>query len=80
MLYQLQKKNFETELINSFEFFAGGDSNFITFENLKRVSEELQEQIDDEMLQHMIYAADIEGNNKVSLDEFMRVMRKMKLY
>jgi len=32
------------------------------------------------MLQHMIYAADIEGNNKVSLDEFMRVMRKMKLY
>ena len=42
--------------------------------------DELQEQIGDEMLQHMVYAADIDNTNKVSLDDFMRIMRKMKLY
>ena len=49
------------------------------FEKLKKVSQELGEICDDKILKDMIFAADLDGDGKVSKEEFMRVMRKMKL-
>jgi centrin-1 len=39
----------------------------------------LGEDFDDKILKDMIFAADLDEDGKVSKDEFMRVMRKMKL-
>jgi len=35
--------------------------------------------MEDKTLKEMIFAADLDEDGKVSKDEFMRVMRKMKL-
>jgi centrin-1 len=39
----------------------------------------LGEIVDDKVLKDMIFAADLDEDGKVSKEEFMRVMRKMKL-
>ena len=35
--------------------------------------------VDNKILKDMIFAADLDDDQRVSKDEFMRVMRKMKL-
>lgn len=40
---------------------------------------DLGEEYDEELLKTMIFSADIDEDGKVSKEEFMRVMKKMKL-
>ena len=47
-----------------------------THRNLKRVANELGENLTDEELQEMIDEADRDGDGAISQEEFYRVMRK----
>merc|ERR1711967_97233 len=48
----------------------------ISLRNLRRVAQELGENIDEEELQDMINQADRDGDGEINLDEFYRIMKK----
>lgn len=76
---QLEDKNVEEEIEKAFNFFDENNEGFIDLEKLKKVAIDLGEEVDDKILKDMIFAADLDDDQRVSKDEFMRVMRKMKL-
>ena len=43
------------------------------------MAQDLGEEVDDKTLNDMIWAADLKGDKKITKEDFMRVMRKMKL-
>eukprot|EP01017_Pseudomicrothorax_dubius_P041827 TRINITY_DN6747_c0_g2_i1.p1 TRINITY_DN6747_c0_g2~~TRINITY_DN6747_c0_g2_i1.p1 ORF type:complete len:255 (+),score=67.34 TRINITY_DN6747_c0_g2_i1:110-874(+) len=75
----LQEHNVEDELRQAFKFYDFGDSGKIDFNCLKKVTNELEESIDDELLKDMIRVADSDMDGFVTIDDFFRIMRKMKI-
>mmetsp|Transcript_23413 Transcript_23413/g.34824 ORF Transcript_23413/g.34824 Transcript_23413/m.34824 type:complete len:81 (-) Transcript_23413:349-591(-) len=63
----------------AFQLFDHDQTGRISFKNLKRVVKELGEKMTDEELREMIYEADREGSGDVSLDDFMRILKKTHL-
>lgn len=76
---QLEDKNVEEEIEKAFNFFDENNEGFIDLDKLRKVAIDLGEEVDDKILKDMIFAADLDDDSRVSKDEFMRVMRKMKL-
>ncbi|KAF8819391.1 putative centrin [Cardiosporidium cionae] len=68
------------EMSKAFRLFDHDSSGYITFEKLKRVAEELGENMTDDELREMIYEADRSGDGKVNIDDFQRIMRKSNLF
>lgn len=60
--------------------FDDDETGKISFKNLKRVANELGENLTDEELQEMIDEADRDGDGEISQDEFLRIMKKTSLY
>merc|ERR1711924_326767 len=52
------------------------DTGKISLRNLRRVAQELGENIDEEELQDMINQADRDGDGEINIDEFYRIMKK----
>ena len=48
--------------------------------NLRRVANEIGENMTDEELMEMITEADRDGDNEINQDEFLRIMKKTSLY
>ena len=63
----------------AFRIYDEDDTGMIEFADLRRVSNELNENLTDEEIHGMIYEADKDGDGKVSIDEFLRMMRKAGL-
>eukprot|EP00042_Codosiga_hollandica_P018725 m.55610 g.55610 ORF g.55610 m.55610 type:complete len:90 (+) comp48887_c0_seq4:541-810(+) len=61
-------------------YFSGQSQGKISFANLKRVAQELGENLTDDEIQEMIDEADRDGDGEINQDEFMRIMRKTNLY
>ena len=59
-----------------FALFDDDQTGAISFRNLKRVANELGENLTDEELQEMIDEADRDGDGMINEDEFFRVMKK----
>lgn len=62
-----------------FRLFVGGrpaSSSFITVDDLRRVAKELGESLSEQDLREMIDRADIDGDARVSVDEFVAIMSK----
>eukprot|EP01060_Flectonema_neradi_P038985 TRINITY_DN8379_c0_g1_i1.p1 TRINITY_DN8379_c0_g1~~TRINITY_DN8379_c0_g1_i1.p1 ORF type:complete len:173 (+),score=45.09 TRINITY_DN8379_c0_g1_i1:67-585(+) len=71
----------EEEIQIAFPLFTGGRSNFITVNDLKRVAEELGENLTEEVFQEMIREADvIDHDGMISAEEFHRVMKRENAY
>ncbi|EKX71973.1 centrin, putative [Theileria equi strain WA] len=68
------------EIMKAYQLFADPNTGTISFQSLKRVSEELGEIISDEELHQMIAEADKDGDGFISENEFIRVMRKSNLF
>ena len=68
------------EILKIFKLFDEDNLNKITFKNLKRVAKELGENMTDEEIQEMIDEADRDGDNEISEEEFMRIMKKTNLF
>lgn len=80
MTVKMGERDSKEEMIKAFRLFDDDETGRITFKNLKRVAKELGEDMTDEELQEMIDEADREGTGEVSLDDFMRIMKKTNLF
>ena len=74
------ERNPEEELRKAFRIYDGDDSGKISFDNLKKVAIDLNEQLTDDEIKEMIEIADTDKDGEVSLDEFISLMRKAKLF
>ncbi|EAN78268.1 centrin, putative [Trypanosoma equiperdum] len=63
------------EVMLTFPHFTQGKSDYITLEDLKRVTQELGEDIPEDVLKRMIEEADVlDHDNRVSKEEFVRML------
>ncbi|ESS67817.1 centrin [Trypanosoma cruzi Dm28c] len=63
------------EVLLSFQHFTKGNSDYITLEDLKRVAEEVGEEMPEDVLKAMIEEADVlDHDNRVSKEEFLRML------
>merc|ERR1711998_273771 len=64
------------EFLKVFRLFDDDETGKISFKNLKRVAQELGENMTDEELQEMIDEADRDGDGEVNEEEFFRIMKR----
>ena len=76
MTGRMSRHDTREEIDNIFKLFDEDNTGFITFRNLKRICQELGEDIPDSELQDMIEEADKDGDGKVSSDDFWKIMKK----
>ena len=73
---KIQNRDTREEIMKVFALFDDDQTGAISFRNLKRVANELGENLSDEELQEMIDEADRDGDGMINEDEFFRVMKK----
>uniref|UniRef100_A0A8C4KYG9 Centrin 1 n=1 Tax=Equus asinus asinus TaxID=83772 RepID=A0A8C4KYG9_EQUAS len=80
MTQKMAEKDTKEEILKAFRLFDDDETGKISFKNLKRVANELGENLTDEELQEMIDEADRDGDGEVNQEEFLRIMKKTNLY
>lgn len=80
MTQKMQERDPREEMMKAFRLFDDDETGKISFKNLKRVAKELGENMTDEEIAEMIEEADRDGDNEISEEEFMRIMRKTNLF
>lgn len=80
MTQKMMERDPREEMMKAFRLFDDDETGKISFKNLKRVAKELGESITDEELQEMIDEADRDGDGEVSVEEFLRIMKKSGLW
>nr|XP_004654880.1 centrin-1 [Jaculus jaculus] len=80
MTQKMAEKDTKEEILKAFRLFDDDATGKISFRNLKRVAQELGENLTDEELQEMIDEADRDGDGEVSEEEFLKIMKKTNLY
>lgn len=80
MSEKIADKGAKEEIFKAFCLFDDDNTGKITFKNLKRVAEELGENLSEEELREMIQEADQDNDGEVNQDEFLRIMKKTCLY
>merc|ERR1711943_69639 len=71
MTHKILNRDPKDEILKAFRLFDDDETGKISFKNLKRVDEELQEMIDE---------ADRDGDGEVNEEEFLRIMKKTNLF
>ena len=79
MKEKIKTRNAEEELRRAFRIYDEDDTGMIEFADLRRVANELNEKLTDDEIKGMIYEADRDRDGEVSIDEFLRIMRKAGL-
>ena len=84
MTEKLAERDQKQELEKAFRIYDQDDTGLIEFYDLRRVADELgegkKEEIDDEVIYGMIYEACGDRKGVINLAQFMRIMKKGKLY
>uniref|UniRef100_T1J1R6 EF-hand domain-containing protein n=1 Tax=Strigamia maritima TaxID=126957 RepID=T1J1R6_STRMM len=80
MAAKMTDKDTNEEILKAFRLFDDDETGRISFKNLKRVAQELGENLTDEELQEMIDEADRDGDGEINQEEFLRIMKKTSLY
>ena len=86
MKKKLKDRDQEDELRKAFRIYDQDDTGLIEFYDLRRVASELTEgmkkdkEISDETIYGMIYEACGDRNGTINMPQFMRIMKKGKLY
>ena len=73
---RMSEKGSREDVMKIFKLFDEDNRGVITFKALKRVAQELGENINDEELQEMLDEADRDGDGALCFDDFYRVMRR----
>ena len=76
MTARISDTNTKEDLERVFKLFDEDRSGEITVDNLKRVAKELGEDIPEEELNEIILRADLDGDGKLSFDDFYAVITK----
>ena len=76
MTARMGDRDSREEIIKVFRLFDDDETQKISFKNLKRVAQELGENMTDEELQEMIDEADRDGDGEVNEEEFFRIMKR----
>jgi len=74
MTARMSDKDTRTDIEKVFRLFDDDKSGKISFNNLKRVSKELGENMTDEDLMEMIDRADTDGDHAVNFEDFYSIM------
>ncbi|CAG8565324.1 9507_t:CDS:2 [Ambispora gerdemannii] len=77
---KLSECDIKEEFKKIFAMFDDDETGKISFKNLKRVAQELNENIDDNELREMIEEADRNGDGEVDEEEFIHLMQKLNVY
>ena len=77
---KIKSRNSEEELRRAFRIYDEDDTGKIEFDDLWRVANELDSKLTEDEVRGMIYEADRDKDNEVSVDEFLHVMKKAKLW
>ena len=80
MTVKMAERDPREEMLKAFRLFDEDETGKISFKNLKRVAKELGENMSDDEIQEMIDEADRDGDNEISEDEFVRIMKKTNLF
>lgn len=80
MSEKILDKGAKEEIMKAFRLFDDDQTGKISFKNLKRVAQELGENLTEEELREMIQEADQDKDGEVNQDEFLRIMKKTCLY
>merc|ERR1712070_1319852 len=80
MTARMGDRDSREEIIKVFRLFDDDETGKISFKNLKRVAQELGENMTVEELQEMIDEADLDGDGEINEEEFLRIMKKTSLY
>lgn len=73
------ERDVHEDFMKIFRLFDDDATGKITFKNLKRVAKELNVDISDDQLKEMIEEADLNGDNGVDENEFLHILKKIKL-
>ncbi|KAJ8599885.1 hypothetical protein CTAYLR_005380 [Chrysophaeum taylorii] len=73
---KIQSRDTREEILKVFALFDDDHTGAISFRNLKRVANDLGENLTDDELQEMIDEADRDGDGLINQDDFIRVMKK----
>ena len=76
MTARISDKNTKEDLERVFKLFDDDRTNYISVENLKRVARELGEDISDEELTEIVQRADLDGDGKLTFEDFYNVIVK----
>ena len=74
MAKKMKEKDTDDELMDAFRLFDKDGNGFITADELKSVLHNLGEKLTDEEIQMMIKDADLDGDNVINFEEFVRMM------
>jgi centrin-2/centrin-1 len=74
MLSSTDKKDTKEDILHVFHLFDQDGNGKITLDNLRRVADELGENISDDELRNMIKRADTDEDEAISKDEFLAIM------
>jgi Ca2+-binding EF-hand superfamily protein len=73
---RMQRKGTREEVMRIFELFDEDRQGKITFKNLKRISQEIGENIPDDELRSMIAEADRDGDGALNFEDFYKIMKR----
>ncbi|TNV75587.1 hypothetical protein FGO68_gene7648 [Halteria grandinella] len=76
----IKNRNKEDELKRAFRIYDEDDTGLIEFADLRRVANELGEKVSDEDIKGMIYEATHDINGVVTIDQFLHIMKKARMY
>lgn len=76
MTARASDKNSRENLKKVFAFFDDERTGFVSAKNLRRITKQLNQKIDEQELQEMIDKADLDNDGLVSEEEFYQIMTK----
>merc|ERR1712224_544848 len=80
MEQKILNKDQKDDLLKAFSLFDDDKTGKISLANLKRVAKELGETLSEDDLKEVIAESDKDGDGELSVDEFLAVMKKNKLF
>ncbi|XP_030371734.1 caltractin-like [Scaptodrosophila lebanonensis] len=79
MTIKMTEKDSNEDILKAFRLFDDDGTGKVSFRNLKRVANELREELTDEELREMIDEADVDNDGEVNQEEFLRLMKTISL-
>ncbi|CAK9275756.1 unnamed protein product [Sphagnum jensenii] len=80
MTSKMGEPDSKEEIMKTFRLFDDDETGKISFQNIKRIAEELGENMTNEELQEMIDETDHDGDGEINEEEFYRIMKKTSFF